>query len=91
MLKKGYKMIINMLKGFEEDEEPLPLIISTTDNVYAPCFIVCEDETHLSIVVIDMEGHEFGKILNKDYIVSVEVFYEEMINVEEEDEQKMYH
>ena len=38
-----------------------------------------------------MEGHEFGKILNKDYIVSVEVFYEEMINVEEEDEQKMYH
>ena len=56
-------MIINMLKGFEEDDGPLPLIISTTDNVYAPCFITCEDETHLSIV----------------------------INVEEEDEQKMYH
>ena len=84
-------MIGNLLKDFMDTEEPLPLIISTTDNVYAPCFIVSEEHNLMSVVVVDSLGHEFGKILNKDYVVSVEIFYEEMIKVENDNEkEKMY-
>ena len=84
-------MIGNLLKDFMENDEPLPLVISTTDNIYVPCFIVSEEQNLLSIVVVDSVGHEFGKILNKDYIVSIEVFYEEMIKIENDDKkEKMY-
>ena len=84
-------MIINMLKDFNDEEEPLPLIIITTDNVYAPCFIVSEEQNLLSVVLVDGEGHEFVKIINKDYIVAIEVFYEEMvIKGGDENKEKMY-
>lgn len=84
-------MIANLLREFNDSDEPLPLIISTTDNVYAPCYIVCEENSLISIVVLDGSGHEFGKVLNKDYIVAVEIFYEEMIQVDvDTDEEKMY-
>lgn len=84
-------MIGNLLKDFMENDEPLPLVISTTDNIYVPCFIVSEEQNLLSVVVVDSVGHEFGKILNKDYIVSIEVFYEEMIKIENNDKkEKMY-
>lgn len=84
-------MIANLLKEFNDSDEPLPLIISTTDNVYAPCYIVCEENNLISVVVLDGSGHEFGKVLNKDYIVAVEIFYEEMIQVDvDTDEEKMY-
>ncbi len=81
-------MIGNLLKDFMENDEPLPLVISTTDNVYAPCFIVSEEQNLMSVVVLDNVGHEFGKIFNKDYIVAIEVFYEEMINIEDDDNEK---
>ena len=84
-------MIVNMLKDFNNDEEPLPLIIITTDNVYAPCFIVSEEQNLLSVVLLDSEGHEFAKIINKDYIVAIEVFYEEMVvKGGDENKEKMY-
>lgn len=84
-------MITNLLREFNDSDEPLPLIISTTDNVYAPCYIVCEENSLISIVMLDGSGHEFGKVLNKDYIVAVEIFYEEMIQVDvDTDEEKMY-
>ena len=84
-------IIINLLKEFNDLDEPLPLIISTTDNVYAPCYVVSEENNLLSVVMVDDEGHEFGKILNKDYVISVEIFYEEMIAVKVDgDEKKMY-
>lgn len=84
-------MIINMLKDFNDDEEPLPLIIITTDNAYAPCFIVSEEQNLLSVVLLDSEGHEFAKIINKDYIVAIEVFYEEMVvKGGDENKEKMY-
>lgn len=84
-------IIINLLKEFNGSDEPLPLIISTTDNVYAPCYIVSEENNLLSVVMVDSEGHEFGKILNKDYVISIEIFYEEMIAVKVDgDEKKMY-
>lgn len=84
-------MIANLLREFNDSDEPLPLIISTTDNVYAPCYIVCEENSLISIVVLDGSGHEFGKVLNKDYIVAVEIFYEEMIQIDvDTDEEKMY-
>lgn len=84
-------MIANLLREFNDSDEPLPLIISTTDNVYAPCYIVCEENNLISVVVLDGSGHEFGKVLNKDYIVAVEIFYEEMIKIDvDTDEEKMY-
>lgn len=84
-------MIANLLREFNDSDEPLPLIISTTDNVYAPCYIVCEENNLISVVVLDGSGHEFGKVLNKDYIVAVEIFYEEMIQIDvDTDEEKMY-
>lgn len=84
-------MIANLLREFNDSDEPLPLIISTTDNVYAPCYIVCEENSLIFIVMLDGSGHEFGKVLNKDYIVAVEIFYEEMIQVNvDNDEEKMY-
>ena len=83
--------IYNLLKEFNETDEPLPLIIHTTDNVYAPCYIVSEENNLLSVVMVDSEGHEFGKILNKDYIMSIEIFYEEMVAIKVDgDEKKMY-
>ena len=85
-------MIYNLLKEFNETDEQLPLIISTTDNIYAPCYIVSEETDLISEVVVDSEGHEFAKILNKDYIIAIEVFYEEMIEVvDDNNEEKMYY
>ena len=85
-------MIYNLLKEFNETDEHLPLIISTTDNVYAPCYIVSEETDLISVVVADYEGHEFAKILNKDYVIAIEVFYEEMIEVvDDSNEKKMYY
>ena len=55
-------MIYNLLKEFNETDEQLPLIISTTDNIYAPCYIVSEETDLISVVVVDSEGHEFAKI-----------------------------
>lgn len=84
--------IYNLLKEFNENDEPLPLIISTTDNVYAPCYIVSEETNLMSVVVVDSEGHEFAKIFNKDYIIAIEVFYEEMIKIDDDNnEEKMYY
>lgn len=83
-------MIIDLLKKLNHTNEDLPLMIYTTDNIYAPSFIVEEDDEMLSFVTVDEEGHEFGKIINKSYLISVEIFYEEMIPKEENEEQKMY-
>lgn len=84
-------MIINLLDRLNHTNDELPLIIYTTDNIYAPSFIVEEDEHMLSIVVVDNDGHEFGKIINKKYLISIEIFYEEMVEEVKDDKQKMYY
>lgn len=46
----------------------------------------------MSVVVVDSEGHEFAKIFNKDYVIAIEVFYEEMIKIDDDNnEEKMYY
>lgn len=84
-------MIVNLLNKLNHTDEDVPLIITTTDRIYAPAYIVEEDERMLSVVIVDDIGHEFGKIINKDYLVSIEIFYDEMlIDEDDNDEQKMY-
>ena len=59
--------------------EELPLIVYCTNVVYKLCFIVRETDKNLVIVCPDEKGHEFVKVVNKDYVESVEIIYQELL------------
>ena len=64
--------------------EQIPLIIFCKQIVYHCCFIIRETDKNLVIIVPDEVGHEHVKIINKDYIESVELIYEDMLLKAEE-------
>ena len=49
--------------------------IYLADAVFQACFILEEDEKLLTFVATDSEGREKLKVVNKDYIESIEVYY----------------
>ena len=65
--------------GLKSDE--IPLIISTDLVTYYMAFITYEDEKYLVIVVPDETGAEFAKILNKKTVLSLEIIYEQTLEI----------
>ena len=65
--------------------EELALVVYCTDVVYTGAYLVGETDRNLVLVVPDSVGREFVKVVNKDFVVSVEILYEEMLdNVSDE-------
>lgn len=57
----------------------MPVIIQTDTTTYYMAYITYEDEDYLSIVVPNETGAEYGKVLNKSTVLSVEVIYAQML------------
>ena len=58
----------------------MPLIIHTDLHTYTMAYIMYEDEHYLVIVVLNEEGAEYAKILNKNTILTIEVIYSQMLD-----------
>ena len=72
--------ILHGINGqFEDDTfetiEDVCVNIYLADAVFRMCFIIDEDENLLSFLATDSEGREKIKVVNKDYVQSVEVYY----------------
>lgn len=60
----------------------IPIIIKTTELDYVYCIILYEDDQYLGIVEVQGNGEEQVKILNKEFLISVEILYESMLRPE---------
>lgn len=73
------KILRGINDQFEDDTfesiEDVCVNIYLADAVFRMCFIIDEDESLLSFLATDSEGREKIKVVNKDYVQSVEVYY----------------
>lgn len=73
------KILRGINDQFEDDTfetiEDVCVNIYLADAVFRMCFIIDEDEKLLSFLATDSEGREKIKVVNKDYVQSVEVYY----------------
>ena len=73
------KILKGINEQFENDTfetiEDVCVNIYLADAVFRMCFIIDEDENLLSFLATDSEGREKIKVVNKDYVQSVEVYY----------------
>lgn len=73
------KILHGINNQFEDDAfetiEDVCVNIYLADAVFRMCFIIDEDENLLSFLATDSEGREKIKVVNKDYVQSVEVYY----------------
>lgn len=73
------KILRGINDQFEDDTfetiEDICVNIYLADAVFRMCFIIDEDENLLSFLATDSEGREKIKVVNKDYVQSVEVYY----------------
>lgn len=80
------KMLLNgMSKGDELLIEDIPLVINTTDTSYLLAFIDYEEDDKLGINYTAEDGTERFVVVNKKYIVDVEVLYKQDIDILFED------
>ena len=88
-----------LLNGLPNSEgltvQDIPLIINTVDTSYPLAFIDYEEDDVLGINYTVEDGTERFVVLNKKYVVDIEVLYQQDINVlteePEEDSDVMYH
>ncbi len=90
------KMLLNGLPNKEGmTVQDIPLIINTVDASYPLAFIDYEEDSVLGINYTVEDGTERFVVLNKKYVVDIEVLYEQDINIltddEEEESDVMYH
>lgn len=73
------KILRGINDQFEDDTfetiEDICVNIYLADAVFRMCFIIDEDENLLSFLATDSEGREKIKVVNKEYVQSVEVYY----------------
>ena len=73
------KILKGINEQFEDDAfetiEDVCVNIYLADAVFQACFILEEDKELLTFVATDSEGREKLKVVNKDYIESIEVYY----------------
>lgn len=60
--------------GFETIED-VCVNIYLADAVFRMCFIIDETDDLISFLATDSEGREKIKVVNKEYVQSVEVYY----------------
>ena len=88
-----------LLNGLPNNEgltvQDIPLIINTVDASYPLAFIDYEEDDVLGINYTVEDGTERFVVLNKKYVVDIEVLYQQDINIlteeSEEDSDVMYH
>lgn len=88
-----------LLNGLPNSEgltvQDIPLIINTVDTSYPLAFIDYEEDDVLGINYTVEDGTERFVVLNKKYVVDIEVLYQQDINIlteePEEDSDVMYH
>lgn len=88
-----------LLNGLPNSEgltvQDIPLIINTVDTSYPLAFIDYEEDDVLGINYTVEDGTERFVVLNKKYVVDIEVLYQQDINAlteePEEDSDVMYH
>lgn len=90
------KMLLNGLPNKEGmTVQDIPLIINTVDASYPLAFIDYEEDSVLGINYTVEDGTERFVVLNKKYVVDIEVLYEQDINIltddDEEESDVMYH
>ena len=90
------KMLLNGLPNKEGmTVQDIPLIINTVDASYPLAFIDYEEDSVLGINYTVEDGTERFVVLNKKYVVDIEILYEQDINIltgnEEEESDVMYH
>lgn len=68
----------------------LPCVIYLQDVIYYYAFLVDETDDYLSICVLNEHGQEHAKVLNKSYIQSIELMYQDTIIAEKKEESCMY-
>lgn len=90
------KMLLNGLPNKEGmTVQDIPLIINTVDASYPLAFIDYEEDSVLGINYTVDDGTERFVVLNKKYVVDIEVLYEQDINIltddKEEESDVMYH
>lgn len=73
------KILAGINGQFDEDNfesiEDVCVNIYLADAVFRMCFIIDEDKDLISFVATDSEGREKIKVVNKDYVQSIEVYY----------------
>ena len=90
------KILKGINEQFEDDAfktiEDVCVNIYLADAVFQACFILEEDKKLLTFVATDSEGREKLKVVNKDYIQSIEVYYldDDMVEKMNEEEDSMF-
>lgn len=95
MNEKYTKMLLNEVSNNKSTIGEIPLVINTTDTSYPFAFIESEEEDILGISYTADDGTERFVIVNKEYIVDIEVLYKQdidalMFNESIKDENIMY-
>lgn len=75
------QMLLNGLPDTELKVQDIPLIINTVDVSYPFAFIDYEEDNILGVNYTSEDGTERFVVINKKYIVDIEVLYEQDINV----------
>ena len=73
------KILKGINEQFEDDTfktiEDVCVNIYLADAVFRMCFIIDETDGLISFLATDSEGREKLKVVNKNYIESIEVYY----------------
>ena len=75
------QMLLNGLPDTELKVQDIPLIINTVDVSYPFAFIDYEEDNILGVNYTSEDGTERFVVINKKYIVDIEVLYEQDINI----------
>ena len=82
--------IIELLtRTLKTDIEYICLNITTITDIYPLCFIDYEDHHKIGCYITGDDGRERFIIINKTQIVSLQVVYEQDINIETDDKDVM--
>ena len=75
------QMLLNGLPDTKLKVQDIPLIINTVDVSYPFAFIDYEEDNILGVNYTSKDGTERFVVINKKYIVDIEVLYEQDINI----------
>lgn len=75
-------MLLNGIRNHEDiTVQDIPLVINTVDVSYPLAFIDYEEDDVLGINYTSEDGTERFVVINKKYIVDVEILYQQDINI----------
>lgn len=75
------QMLLNGVPSTELKIEDIPLIINTVDVSYPFAYIDYEEDDVLGVNYTSEDGTERFVVINKKYIVDIEVLYEQDIEI----------